>query len=368
MKPGVYVHIPFCRIKCTYCDFPLTTRLQLAEDYYRALLAEIDMRKPTAVADTLYFGGGTPSLAPSSILTAIRGRLPLEDASEITLEANPDDMTPEALAGWKAAGINRLSIGVQSLEPAVLKSTLRRHTAEEAMQSLERARSAGFNSMNVDLMIGPPGQTVDGFFEGLDRLIAFRPQHFSVYLLELHEGTALYKQLQKGKVDILSEEDQVACYSGAVGALRSSGYHHYEVSNFALPGHLSRHNVKYWDGTPYYGYGAGACSFVDSARIENHPSVTAYIQAVTAGKLPVQSASAEDEETTMRNLVIFGMRRREGIDLHEFEQKYRQPLLSLFHGQAGEFLESGLMEISGSRLRLTLAGMLVSNDILSTVV
>ena len=368
MKLGIYVHLPFCAVHCSYCDFPLTTRLSLSHQYYISLLKEIEMRRPSEVADTLYFGGGTPSLTPAEVLGQIKDQFRLEYEAETTLEANPDDINDQSLHDWKRIGINRLSIGVQSLEDAVLRRMLRRHSAAQAWQSLEKSRAAGFGSVNVDLIIGAPDQTVDGFHDGIDQLIGFHPQHFSLYLLEVHENTALYKQLAADKVQLMPEEDQLQCYRNAAQMLEHAGYEHYEVSNFALPGHASRHNWKYWTNAPYAGYGAGACSYLGSTRTTNIMSVTKYIEALSAGRFPVASETREDPETEMRNAVIFGLRKREGIDLKEFKQLYGVSPLSLFDSGAEEYLQDGFLELFENRLRLTLSGMLVSNEILSHIV
>ena len=259
-RPGIYVHLPFCKVHCAYCDFPLTLRKTLAGDYYESLLREID-QNPAPEADTLYFGGGTPSQTPVEVLQEIRSRMKLKGDSEVTIEANPDDITPQLLQEWKAIGITRISIGVQSLEREALQAALRPHTPEQAVDTLKQALNAGFHSINADMIIGLPSQTTAGFESDIDRLIALHPQHFSLYLLEVHESTALHKQLNAGRRELMAEEDQIACYRKATKKLQDAGYLHYEVSNFALPGFESRHNLKYWTSAPYYAYGAGACSY-----------------------------------------------------------------------------------------------------------
>ena len=366
MKPGIYIHLPFCSVHCSYCDFPLTTRLSLADDYYRSLLREIAMRARHCNADSLYFGGGTPSLTPAEVLGKIRERFPLEPGAEITLEANPENVTAEKLDSWKDVGINRLSIGVQSLEERVLKGMLRTHSPQQSIEAFERARAGGFHNINMDLMIGAPGQSVSGFFDGLRTLIELGPAHFSIYLLEIHENTALWKQIESGRVRPMSEDEQLQCYTGAVEELQTHGYEHYEVSNFALRGYVSRHNIKYWTNTPYAGFGAGACSYWDHVRTTNLRSVSAYIAAVNKGELPEEISAAEDHETQMRNAVIFGLRKRQGIDLDEFHEAYGVSALTLFD-QADEYMRSGFLEVSENHLRLTLRGMLVSNEILASV-
>lgn len=368
MNPGIYIHLPFCSVHCTYCDFPLTTRVSLSDRYYSALLREIDQRRPETMADTLYFGGGTPSLTPARILKEIRERFALVRDSEITMEANPDDIDRQRIHEWKHAGINRLSVGVQSLEPAVLRCLLRKHDADTARHALADARNSGCSNLNIDLMIGCPEQTSLGFLGGLRELIDFHPDHFSLYLLEIHENTALAKQLQDGRLRIMEENEQVDCYSEAITVLKQAGFDHYEVSNFALPGKQSIHNLKYWSSAEYFGFGAGAASYVDGVRNTNQRSIETYIRCVEEMRSPVETESKEDAETKMRNALIFGLRKTRGINLKEFESEFAVPALMLFGESADTFLENRWLEIHEETLRLTLSGMLLSNEILSVIV
>jgi oxygen-independent coproporphyrinogen-3 oxidase len=368
MLPGIYIHLPFCAVHCSYCDFPLTTRLSLSDRYYAALLKEIRKNRPAEVAETLYFGGGTPSLTPPATLAEIMSEFLLLPGAEVTLEANPDDVTLETVKLWKQLGVTRLSIGVQSLDQNVLKWMLRRHSAEEGVASLASARSAGMKNVNVDLMMGCPGQTAESFLSGLKRLIEFRPEHFSLYLLEMHEGTALEEQLKKGKIDIMPDEDQIECFNEGRRLLGDAGYFHYEVSNFALPGYESRHNLKYWSDAPYYAFGAGASSYVRSIRATNIRSVAAYITAIEEGGDAIEMSVIEDADTRMRNALIFGLRKMEGVNIGDFRRSYGIQPIELF-GEAGEeYLRGGFLEMNDTHLRLSPAGVLVSNEILSRAV
>lgn len=368
MNPGIYVHLPFCSIHCTYCDFPLTTKLSIARRYYAALLQEIDSHLPDSAADTLYFGGGTPSKTPFDILRQIKERFRLLPGSEITLEANPDDINEAKVREWLEVGINRVSIGIQSLEPSVLRALLRTHTAQKARAAVRTVRSAGCSNLNVDLIIGCPFQSVEGFLNGLQEFIDFSPDHFSLYLLEIHEGTQLNRQLQSGEIKIMEEEAQIDCYTRAVEMLTLAGYDHYEVSNFALPGKRSKHNLKYWTNAEYHAYGAGAASFVKGVRTTNLRSVENYIRSIENKGVPVETRVTEDRETILRNFLIFGLRKTEGVDIRQFEGEFHVSPLSLFGESASTFLENRWLEIVDNRLRLTLAGMLLSNEILSVVV
>lgn len=367
MTPGIYIHLPFCAVHCSYCDFPISTRTSLADSYYEALQREITLR-PAAPADTLYFGGGTPSMTPSAVLRGIKSRFDLESGAEVTLESNPDDITEKTLEEWREIGITRLSLGVQTLEEKALRVMRRNHTVEQALAAVEQVRKCGFSNVSFDLIIGSPEQTVDGFLDGLRALIEFHPQHFSLYLLELHERTLLRQLVDIGTLAPMHEDAQVECYRKAITLLQSHGYDQYEVSNFALDGFESRHNLKYWDGAPYYGYGAGACAYLPPARIKNVAPLPQYIRMLNDGQLPVEAQVLEDRTEVMRNTVIFGLRKKRGISLSGFERDFGVPAASLFEGGIDDLIEDGFLLTSGDRLALTLEGMLLSNDILTRVI
>lgn len=324
--------------------------------------------RPPALSDTLYFGGGTPSVTPVSVVNELITSVPLKEEAEITLEANPDDVSAESLSEWLKCGITRLSLGIQSLEPAALKAMLRRHSAQEGLKALQNAQESGFQNINVDLILGSPGQTPEGFLLGLIQILDFRPQHLSLYMLEVHEGTLLARQTLEGKAQPMEEEKQVACYLQAVALLKKAGYLHYEVSNFALAGFESRHNLKYWTNAPYYGYGAGACSYYGWQRIQNLREIPEYIQSLAAEKLPIQSEITENWETEARNALIFGLRKTEGIDVQYFQEVYGVHPLSLFENKADLFLQEGFLEVQEGHLRLTSNGLLLSNEILSSAI
>jgi len=364
--PGVYVHLPFCSVHCTYCDFPLTTRVSLSPRYYEALLNEIQRNPPLEKADTLYFGGGTPSLAPVDVLQKIIGYVKLQEYPEITIEVNPDHVTPVKLAEWKAIGINRLSLGVQSLEKPVLKAMLRQHTPEEALESLRMCRRSGFDNVNVDIILGFPKQTTAGFLTGLESLIELQPEHVSIYLLELHEKTALFKLVQKGQASVMPEEEQIGCFEQAIHILKRSGREHYEVSNFAVPGKESGHNLKYWTDAPYFAYGAGACAYLNQHRTRNYSDIVAYIEAMEKGQPFYEEVIEETADTRARNALIFGLRKINGINIVEFINEYGYAPHDLFGDSMKEYLSNGFLELSQNQLRLTQKGMLLSNEILSS--
>jgi oxygen-independent coproporphyrinogen-3 oxidase len=339
--------------------------MALTTPYYAALKKELRMRPPE-LSDTLYFGGGTPSLTPVTLIGELIRMMPLTAGAEITLEANPEDVTDQSLDNWLKLGITRLSLGVQSLESPVLRSMLRIHSAKNALIAIEKAKKAGFMNLNIDLMIGSPNQTVEGFLFGLSQILDFHPQHLSLYLLEIHEGTLLDRMLLKRQAVPMNENQQVDSYLQAIKLLKKEGYRHYEISNFALAGLESRHNLKYWTSAPYYAYGVGACSYYNRKRIENLREIPEYIEALATGNLPVHSEAIEDKETEARNTVIFGLRKLEGIDVIVFESMYGFHPLSLFEDKGSFFMEEGFLEEKEGRLRITPSGLLVSNDILTS--
>jgi oxygen-independent coproporphyrinogen-3 oxidase len=365
--PGIYVHLPFCAVHCIYCDFPLTTRLSLSDRYYEALRTEIKMHPPEAQADTLYFGGGTPSLTPTDVLKRVIDSFNMTPDAEVTMEANPDHVSYSKLAEWKEMGINRISMGIQSLEERVLKMMLRQHTKDIALRSLEMARERGFENINVDLMLGFPGQSTEGFLGGIDHLLRFRPEHFSIYLLELHENTGLHRLVERGRTAVMPEDQQIDCFQQAVKMLKESGYQRYEVSNFALAGMESRHNLKYWTDQPYYAFGAGACSYGNYRRTRNHRHVSTYIEAIEQGITIYEEEILESEDTRLRNALIFGLRKTQGVNVPAFITEYNRNPLDLFGESLDEYIRSGLVDFSNAYLRLTEQGLLVSNEILSTV-
>jgi oxygen-independent coproporphyrinogen-3 oxidase len=325
------------------------------------------MRRPK-LSDTLYFGGGTPSVTPVVTIRELIKMMPLTNDAEVPLEANPDDVSDASLSSWLECGITRLSIGIQSLEANALRLMLRRHSVQDAINALQNAQKSGFKNINIDLMLGSPGQTAEGFLIGLLQILDFRPQHVSLYMLEIHEGTLLARQIQEGKLQQMPDEQQVSCYLQAVELLKKAGYLHYEVSNFALPGYESRHNLKYWTSAPYYGYGVGACSYYEQRRIQNLREIPQYIRSIASGELPIESETSENLETEARNAVIFGLRKTDGIDVESFKSTYGIHPLSLFENKADLFLAEGFLELHDGRLRLTSGGLLLSNEILSSAI
>ncbi|MFT7580592.1 MAG: oxygen-independent coproporphyrinogen-3 oxidase, partial [Myxococcota bacterium] len=320
---GVYVHFPYCAHRCVYCDFTLTTPKTIPHERYTdALLAELELRRATlhGPARSLYIGGGTPSLwaldALGRFIAATRDRIGLTDDAEVTVEANPNQVTQAWLGGMRRLGVNRLSVGVQALRDPLLQAISRRHTVEQALACVAQVTAGGFRSFSVDLMFGLPGQTLAGWRDDLARMAELEPPHLSVYNLTVEPGTVLAKQVAAGLVTIPSEEVQTEMLFAAETVLTEAGWEHYEVSSYARPGHRAVHNAGYWDGSPYMALGAGAHGFDGAHRYHNDTRVKRYVETALGGGDP----TAESEWVTPDNRdferVMTGLRRlTDGVDL-----------------------------------------------------
>lgn len=358
---GLYVHVPFCQGKCPYCDFASGTDLSLIPEWLAALDREMALYRDLALRfDTVYLGGGTPSLLAASDLGALLAGLyrhfAFSEDTEITLEANPDDLTPQILGQYRDLGINRVSLGVQSLNDEELAFLGRRHDAAQALLALAGAREAGFTRLGVDLMYGLPGQNLPAWRRTLERILAFRPEHLSCYQLTVAEGTPLARRQAAGHFQPLAEEEQRDFFLFTSQFLEDRGYNHYEISNFAQgPQNRSRHNCKYWNHTPYLGLGPGAHSFVDGWRWWNHRSLADYCRALTAGQTPVAGREELTGEQRRLEAVFLGMRTKNGIPLALVQQTPE--------GQAAvqEVVRAGLAEIKGDRLTPTREGLVVAD-------
>ena len=312
---GLYIHIPFCLSKCPYCGFYSVVKPESVDDFVKALLEEIRLTSKQALSllstfDTLYFGGGTPSVLQVEqikiILNQIHKYINLTSDIEITFESNPGDGDFSYFQNIFNLGINRLNIGVQSFEDGVLRFLGRRHTAAQARQVITHARQSGFKNLGIDLIYGVPGQTHDSWLETLETAMKYSPEHLSCYELTIEENTPFASELQKGRFAVLGEEAQREFFIRTSEFLKTKGYIHYEVSNFARGDeYLSRHNQKYWDHFPYFGLGPGAHSFNGSRRWWNHRSVEKYIAAVEKGILPIQSFEDLTGEQRMLEVIYF---------------------------------------------------------------
>ncbi len=361
--PGIYIHIPFCVQKCLYCDFYSVTDVSLQAPFVSALIKEILSGEPFDVPpDTLYIGGGTPSvLNPvliEAIIDAVSERFSLPTGAEITLEANPGTISLDTLAAYRRAGINRLNIGVQSFNDEALSFLGRCHSGREARQALNWARSAGFENVGIDLINGLPGQSVEEWRETLAEGLSFQPEHFSCYTLTYEPGTPLTRMLESGDIDAADEELVADLFRETVDILVRAGYEHYEISNFArIPELKSRHNRKYWNHTPYIGFGPAAHSFSGNERRWNIRNVSAYIERMEAGQSPADDMETLTRDQLMMETIYLGLRTKDGIDLSRFEAQFGGAFREVFPFLLQSLLEEELLFLTDTRCALTERGM-----------
>lgn len=363
---GIYIHVSFCKSRCIYCGFFSTTSLSRRRDYVEALNAELHQRRAflsDGPISTIYFGGGTPSLLSvqelESLLSSIYNIYNVESDAEITIEGNPDDLTPDYLASLKRLGINRLSIGVQTFSDARLRFLHRRHDAVQAIEAVHTAQRFGFGNISIDLMFGFPGQTVVDWQDDVSQAIALGVQHISAYSLMYEEGTLLTALLERGEITEVNDEDSRRMYECLINQLSQAGFSHYEISNFAIPGYESRHNSGYWHGVPYLGIGAGAHSYDGLNRFYNVESLGDYI----AGAPSVREALTPDER--YNEYVFTGLRTISGICVGSIQEKFGADKMSYLLHNAQQHLRNGLLVYEDDVLRLTRLGLFVSNDVMS---
>ncbi len=374
---SLYLHIPFCHTRCHYCDFNTYAGiLPLREPYVRALLHEIELTGAFARhldgkkrrSRTLFFGGGTPSLLSveqiARLLQACSTSFAVDHDAEITLEANPGTLSQEQLVGLRAAGINRLSMGAQSFDAELLKTLGRIHTPEEITQAVRYARTAGFTSINVDFMFGLPGQTMRHWRETLDQALDLRPEHLSLYSLIIEEGTPFYSWTAEGRITPADEDICADMYEYADERLQAAGYENYEISNWSLPGHESRHNLTYWHNLPYFGMGAGAYSSFGGRRFSNVREPLEYIRLLKAHQRP-EAADSEIVEIAqqMSETAFLALRTAKGLHLPTFEQRFSQPFTQFVGNRLHLVEEAGLLEQDQDWLRLSKRGRLLGNEV-----
>jgi oxygen-independent coproporphyrinogen-3 oxidase len=365
---GIYLHIPFCKRACHYCNFHFSTSLGLKNDFLAALLKEVSLRTnylAGETVDTIYFGGGTPSLLDidelQSILTALAASFTLHPGAEITLEANPDDITEAALLNWKQAGINRLSIGVQSFFEDDLQWMNRAHTAQQALQQLELARKH-FDNITIDLIYGTPTLSDERWKHNVQQALQLGIPHLSCYAFTVEPKSALDTMIRTHQISNVQPEDQARQFLLLMDWLEAAGYEHYEISNFALPGHRSRHNSAYWQGQSYLGLGPSAHSFNGHSRQWNVANNALYIQSLKNDTIPF-----EVEELTpaqkLNEYIMTSLRTMEGLNLQQVQQLSGEKASLTLQKSSRRFIEQALLHEQENRLVLTKQGKLFADGI-----
>ena len=366
---GIYIHIPFCKQACHYCNFHFSTNLSSQNDFIAALLKETELRLPylnAETVETVYFGGGTPSLLPDTaiaeILNTIFRVFSISTDPEITLEANPDDMQPDRLKTWRKAGINRLSIGVQSFFNEDLSWMNRAHDALQAIRAVEEAKKAGFDNYSLDLIYGLPALTDENWRKNIQKAIALEPAHLSCYALTVEPKTALYQMIRLKKIQDPEPEKQSSQFLTGIQMLEAAGYEHYEISSFAKPGKRSRHNSAYWQSKKYLGLGPAAHSFDGYSRQWNISNNALYIKSLMAGNLCFESEILAPKDV-LNEYIMTSLRTREGLDLQYVSFHFGEEKGSLLERQASAYIQSNQMERNENRLVLTMNGKLFADGI-----
>lgn len=368
---GIYIHIPFCKTRCIYCDFYSTTRNELKLRYIQVLCRELRTRKnylKGEAIETIYFGGGTPSqLAEEDfrqIFETIREVYGMDTVKEITLEANPDDLTEEYVTMLHTLPFNRISMGIQTFDDATLKLLNRRHNAMQAIEAVNRCRQVGFQNISIDLIYGLPGETDERWQRDLNQAVSLNVEHISAYHLTYEKGTRIYEMLQAHRISEVDEDSSVRFFSTLMDTFSAAGYEHYEISNFCKPGMYSRHNTSYWRGIPYLGCGPSAHSFNTITREWNVSSLEEYITSIETG-----NRSYETEElhlhTRYNEYIMTSLRTVWGVSIEHIKQNFGATLWEYFQEMVTPHLYNGRLVIQNNHFCLTRKGIFVSDDIMS---
>lgn len=373
---GIYLHIPFCKSRCSYCDFATGIyQSEMAERYVAALTLDIQTTRsvePISTVDTIYFGGGTPSmLSPSQIgrlLTAVYESFDVEPGAEITMEINPGSVNSRVLREFRKEGVNRASFGAQTFDDKELARLGRAHTSADTLSTFHSLRAAGFDNVSFDLIAGLPGQTMVGWSENIDRSLELLPEHLSFYLLEVHSGTPLAQHIERGIQPTPDEDLAGEMYELMLERAVAAGYAHYEISNLSLPGRESRHNTKYWTGEPYFGFGCSAHSFDGfSRRWSNERDVAKYVELIELEKSPIVEQQELTQEEMRAEAVFLRMRLMKGVDTREYHDLFGVDLREAHREELSRFQQAGLIEFDGDLVRLTRAGALMSNEVFASL-
>lgn len=372
--PGIYIHFPFCIKKCSYCDFFSITDMKNTGKFKMSLIKEIGLYteklKSKPIVNTLFFGGGTPSLMQPEELELIFDELKkhfnFTDGIEFTVECNPGTIEKSKLEGYKLLGVNRLSIGIQSLIPKELEFLDRIHSPEEALKAIETGREAGFDNISTDIIFSIPGQKVKDIKYTLEKLLKFKPNHISAYNLTFEKGTPLYSSLQSGKVKKNDDEVDAEIFEYVSETLTDSSYEQYEVSNFALEGKKCKHNLNYWNGGEYFAFGPSAHGFTNGTRYWNHRNLKKYFDLIENDSLPVEGSEVLTKRQILEEKIMLGLR-CEGLNFEELKREFQVDIIAANQELINHLIKKKLIDYNNYRLRLTRKGYLISDEIITKI-
>lgn len=368
-KLGIYIHIPFCKSKCSYCDFTsFANKEKKVEKYIECLKKEIEKNKEdNYIVDTIYIGGGTPSFIESKyikeILEIVKSKFKIKEEAEITIEVNPGTVNEEKLKNYKKAGINRISIGLQSTNNKILKQIGRIHTYEEFLDTYNLARKVDFKNINVDLMLALPNQTLEELEESVGKVIKLNPEHISIYSLILEEGTKMEEFVNNKKVQLPSDELERKMYWNIKNKLEKNGYIHYEISNFSKKGFESKHNMNCWNQKEYLGFGLAAHSYINNERFCNINNIEEYIKNIedNNSKSNIQICEIQNEEEKRKEYMLLGLRKIDGVNIGEFKNKFVDNPIYLYRKELEKLVNEDLIEIDLNNIKLTNKGLDLAN-------
>jgi len=366
---AAYVHIPFCVSKCRYCAFnSIVSGEPTFETYAAAVVNEIKMSEPMSEPlDTVYFGGGTPTVLGAEtllrLLDALKSRIGISRDAEVTIEANPDTVSAGLLAALRQTGFNRLSIGVQSFDDNLLAVLGRTHDSCSAVRAVRLAGDCGFDNISIDLMYALPTQTLDAWQSDLERALQVEPKHISLYELSIEEGTPFAKLYAENGLDLPSEDDRIEMYFMARRMLERSGYEHYEISNFAIEGYRSRHNQVYWRNEAYYGFGAGASSYIEGVRSTNESDICGYISLISSGEKSVAYSEKLGVKDALGETLMLGLRMLDGVNFGYLNERFGLDVEMHYSREISDLIGRELIELSNGCMKLTESGLLLANEV-----
>lgn len=370
-KVSAYIHIPFCEHICYYCDFnKVFLEGQPVDEYVEMLLKEMEItlkQHPVKELETLYVGGGTPTSLTAvqldRLLAGARKILPFKEGKEFTVEANPGDLTKEKLQVMKNYGVNRLSMGVQTFDNRLLKKIGRKHTAEDVYQTMRFLEEENFTNVSIDLIYALPGQTLEGYRETLNQALALDLPHYSLYSLILENKTMFMNWVRQGRLELPDQETETRMFEETIQAMEKKGRHQYEISNFGLEGHESKHNLMYWNNDHYFGFGAGASGYLGNKRYRNKGPIQHYLRPLRAGELPVLETEVLLRENQIEEEMFLGLRKKIGISKQHFYERYQQTIESLYSKVLTDLEKEGLLVNESDRIYLTPKGTFLGNEV-----